>query len=80
MPLYEYHCPHCEIKFDLLRPFSKADAPATCPQCKGQDTRRAISRVAFFSKNADGSTSTSSSSGGCAGCASGSCAGCGHHH
>ena len=79
MPLYEYRCPHCELTFDLLRPFSKADALATCPKCLGEDTKRAISRIAFFSRNSDGSTSASSSSG-CAGCASGACAGCGHHH
>ncbi|MHB0857609.1 MAG: FmdB family zinc ribbon protein [Anaerolineae bacterium] len=76
MPLYEYSCHHCEIKFELLRPFSKADAPASCPHCDGQDTKRAISRFASFSRSADGSTSAHGGGGGCAGCPSHSCAGC----
>ena len=79
MPLYEYRCPHCEITFDMLRPFSKADAPATCPQCKGDDTKRCVSRVAFIRRNSDGSASASSGGGhNCAGCSLGSCAGCRH--
>lgn len=77
MPIYEYRCPHCELKFELLRPFSKADAPATCPKCGGQDTQRLISRFASFSKGSSGET-TSLGGGGCAGCSSGSCAGCKH--
>jgi len=80
MPLYEYYCPHCERKFELLRSFSKADAPATCPECQGQDTRRAISMFASFSRSSDGSTqSVAGGGGGCAGCAAGHCSTCGHH-
>ncbi len=78
MPIYEYVCPHCEIKFELLRPFSKADEPAICPECKGRDTKRAISRFAAFSKGSDGDSASVGGGGGCAGCASHSCAGC-HH-
>jgi len=40
-----------------LRPMSKADAPAGCPQCQGEDTERAISLLASFSKCSDGSVS-----------------------
>ena len=79
MPIYEYRCPHCEISFDKLRPFSQADAPAPCPQCGGQDTARAISRFAFHSSGGNGEASHSSNGGGgCAGCTASSCAGC-HH-
>ena len=31
MPLYEYFCPPCNDQFEVLRPSSKMDAPATCP-------------------------------------------------
>ena len=31
MPLYEYYCPTCEKKFELLRSMSRSDEPATCP-------------------------------------------------
>lgn len=79
MPLYEYHCVHCDIKFDLLRPFSRADTPAPCPDCQGEDTKRAISLFAAISKGSDGSTSSVAGSGGCAQCASGGCASCTRH-
>jgi len=79
MPLYEYNCPHCEVTFDMLRPFSKADEPAPCPQCGGLDTRRKVSAFASFSKGSDGSTTRVGGGGGCAGCTSGGCASCGHH-
>ena len=78
MPLYEYSCPHCDIHFDMLRPFSKADAPACCPECGGEDTKRAVSMFASFSKGSDGSTSSVGGGGGCAGCAGSSCATCSH--
>lgn len=31
MPLYEYFCPPCNSQFEVLRPVSKMDSPATCP-------------------------------------------------
>jgi putative FmdB family regulatory protein len=31
MPLYEYFCPPCSSKFEVLRPVSQMDSPATCP-------------------------------------------------
>jgi len=33
MPIYEYHCAKCGKDFELMRPFSKADEPALCPDC-----------------------------------------------
>ncbi|MBI2916761.1 MAG: zinc ribbon domain-containing protein [Chloroflexi bacterium] len=35
MPIYEYYCSQCKAEFELTRPFSQADAPASCPQCGG---------------------------------------------
>ena len=32
MPLYEYYCPTCEKKFELLRPMSRSDETAACPE------------------------------------------------
>lgn len=76
MPLYEYRCEACKIKFDLLRRFADADAPARCPQC-GQDSKRALSRVvALRGSGGEGAESADGSS--CAGCSSGNCAHCGH--
>jgi putative FmdB family regulatory protein len=33
MPIYEYVCPKCSLKFELKRPFSEASEDAPCPQC-----------------------------------------------
>lgn len=33
MPIYEYRCPKCGKDFELMRPFSKADEAAPCPDC-----------------------------------------------
>ena len=33
MPIYEYRCSQCGNVFELMRSFSQADAPATCPVC-----------------------------------------------
>ncbi len=78
MPLYEYRCPHCEITFDKLRPFSQADAPIACPECQGEDVKRLISAFASFGRGSDGAMHSVGGGGGCGGCSASSCAGCGH--
>ena len=40
MPIYEYHCPTCNHKFDKLQPMNASGAD--CPVCE-QPARRAIS-------------------------------------
>ena len=76
MPIYEYYCARCQKTFDLLRPFSKADAPATCPDCQGLETKRGLSRFAFLSGNGGNGRESAGSGGGCAGCSASSCATC----
>jgi len=39
MPVYEYFCPKCKREFELRRPFSEADKPASCPDCGSQAER-----------------------------------------
>ena len=34
MPIYEYYCPECDAKFDLLRRISQVDEPGECPDCQ----------------------------------------------
>ncbi|MBM3133645.1 MAG: zinc ribbon domain-containing protein [Chloroflexi bacterium] len=77
MPIYEYCCPSCDTKFDLLRSFSNANAPALCPKCK-HESRRLVSAFASFSKDSStgATTAISGGGGGCSGCASGNCASC----
>lgn len=78
MPIYEYVCDKCKSKFELMRPFSKADESASCPGCKGR-AGRVISRCYAVSKGAGGATTPVAGAGGsCSSCGGGSCSTCGH--
>ena len=66
MPLYEYYCPKCQSKYEVLRSMSRSDDSATCP--KGHvGGARTLSMFASVSRGAGG---------GC-GCGGGGCS-CGH--
>jgi len=56
MPIYEYVCPDCEFKFELLRPISQANEAASCPRCH-QNAERVLSTFACFSSDESGLTS-----------------------
>jgi putative FmdB family regulatory protein len=71
MPLYEYFCPKCESKYELLRPLSRMDEPAVC-KAGHSAGERVLSMFAVMSRGSDGEVS---SVGGCA-CGGGNC-GCG---
>ncbi|MBU0495093.1 MAG: zinc ribbon domain-containing protein [Chloroflexi bacterium] len=84
MPVYEYVCPDCGCKFELLRPMSRRDQTTTCPQCGGSQAGRQLSRfvarsaldsdVMNYASNAVNTSRSSGSS--CASCSASSCAGC----
>jgi putative FmdB family regulatory protein len=73
MPIYEYICRDCEIKFEVLRSFSRADDPIECKICEGENTSRTVS-AAFARSNG---RAVAGSSSGCSGCRGGSCSSCG---
>ncbi len=73
MPIYEYRCLACDVRFDLMRPMSKADAMADCPQC-GEPAGRCA--ALFAARRSNGRAVAGSEGGGCASCAASSCAGC----
>jgi putative FmdB family regulatory protein len=76
MPIYEYICPDCKNKFELMRPISKCSEPAECPACKHL-SERALSRFACRSTNESGeSAPIAGGGGGCTSCGGGNCAGC----
>ena len=77
MPLYEYHCADCEIKFEALRRMSQADSPIACVRCEGGSTSRAISLFAAISKGNGGVSRSLGGKSGCASCSGASCATCG---
>jgi len=56
MPIYEYVCPACDVKFELLRPLSQATEGASCPRCN-ESAERVLSRFASFTTDEGGFTS-----------------------
>jgi len=75
MPIYEYVCPSCEFKFELLRPLSQASDGADCPRCH-EKAERKLSTFACFSKESSGFTAPIGGSS-CASCGATSCDTCG---
>jgi len=76
MPIYEYVCPSCDTKFELLRPFSRAGEDASCPKCKSA-AKRVLSVFACFAKDSEGVSTSLGSSSSCGTCSAASCFGCG---
>jgi len=48
MPIYEYECEECRLRFELRRPFSE-DGGTACPQCASY-ARRLFSPVPIIFK------------------------------
>ena len=49
MPSYEYRCPKCKTKFELLRRIAARDDEATCPKCKATTPKRIeVQRIAVL--------------------------------
>ena len=77
MPIYEYACCDCGLKFELLRSFSQADEKTSCPHCHNSAERK-LSLFASFSRNDAGeSTPVAGTGSSCASCGSTSCGTCG---
>ncbi len=74
MPIYEYVCQECGVRFEQMRSINEADRPIACQSCASSRTYRAIS---VFSATSGGRV-IASSGGGCSSCAGGSCASCKH--
>ncbi|HCP59975.1 MAG TPA: hypothetical protein DIT43_00075, partial [Dehalococcoidia bacterium] len=53
MPLYEYICPGCGLKFELLRPLRQASEAASCPACHS-DAGRVPSPFCALSQDESG--------------------------
>ncbi len=77
MPIYEYVCDDCDLKFELLRPFSQSDKDADCPKCH-HSVKRVPSTFACFSTNESGESAPVAGGGSaCATCGGTGCATCG---
>ncbi len=76
MPIYEYLCPKCACKFEMLRSVNKANEDGTCPKCR-RVAKRIFSRFASFSKSSTGESAPIAGTGGsCSGCSASSCSSC----
>lgn len=47
MPIYEYHCTHCNLNFEQLQKVGTSSAP--CPKCK-QRAKKLVSKTSFSLK------------------------------
>ncbi|PIP20008.1 MAG: FmdB family transcriptional regulator [Candidatus Omnitrophica bacterium CG23_combo_of_CG06-09_8_20_14_all_40_11] len=72
MPIYEYACLNCNLKFDYL--VRSSSDSIVCPRCNSKDLRRLVSNFAFSSKESQGNITSSSS--GCGSCVSHNCSTC----
>lgn len=45
MPIYEYECQSCGLRFEKMRKLSDSDSPASCPECSAPETRKLMSSV-----------------------------------
>lgn len=65
MPIFEYHCKKCGVRFEKIV-FNREAPPPVCPHCQAQEVEKLIS--------VPGSVGIASSGGGAApSCPSGSC-------
>ncbi|WP_049568182.1 FmdB family zinc ribbon protein [Nonomuraea sp. SBT364] len=71
MPRYDYRCRACGSTFELSRPMSASDDPATCPDGHA-DTVKLLSTVAMTGSAA---TPRPAGGGGGGGCCGGGCCG-----
>ncbi|MCD6599628.1 MAG: zinc ribbon domain-containing protein [Dehalococcoidia bacterium] len=76
MPIYEYSCSHCNVKFELLRSLAQSGEAALCPNCHGS------AKLIFSSFNAlsggNGKmTAPVGQSNSCSTCSALNCATCG---
>ncbi|MCX6011607.1 MAG: zinc ribbon domain-containing protein [Chloroflexi bacterium] len=71
MPIYEYVCDKCRLKFELLKAMSQSEEDAPCPKC-GTSARRALSS---FARSSVGSESSGNGSA-CSTCSANTCSSC----
>ncbi|MFC2068269.1 FmdB family zinc ribbon protein [Chloroflexota bacterium] len=76
MPIYEYVCAYCGLKFEQFRPLNRASESFLCPHCH-KTAERVMSSFCSFSKDESG-LATSIGGDSCGSCGGGTCGTCGH--
>ena len=46
MPIYEYYCPKCDLKFEVLKGVEERES-SPCPSCS-QEAKRLFSTFSFY--------------------------------
>jgi len=67
MPMYEYRCPHCKARFELLQRMGQGAQGVRCPQCGQSEVERQLSTFAGQSSAATGFAAAGCGSGGSSG-------------
>jgi putative FmdB family regulatory protein len=75
MPIYEYFCPQCNLKFELLRSLSQPSQNAPCPHCHN-GAERMFSTFASPSKGTEEISTQIGGGSPCSTCSAMSCAAC----
>jgi putative FmdB family regulatory protein len=73
MPIYEYYCPDCDIRFEARRTIAEADQPMPCIHCQNKHAQRIVSNFATHTGNGGASSSGSA----CGACSTKHCSTCG---
>lgn len=76
MPIYDFQCNQCNIKFDEFFRSASEQKKLFCPSCQSEDVQKIFSVFGMSVKSGGGSAS-SSDSGGCGSCMASTCTGCG---
>ena len=76
MPVYEYVCLGCDLKFELLLRLSQAGEKVSCPRCHN-DAEQVPSTFCSFSKDQSGLATSLAGNNSCSSCSAASCDSCG---
>ena len=77
MPLYEYRCPACQGRFEVIQHLGASAAETACPSCGTQHVERLLSTFAVAGGGSSTSAAPAESFAGCGGgqCGGGGCGG-----
>ena len=69
MPMYEYRCSHCELRFEVLQRIGQGAEGLKCPECGRSEVERQLST--FAGQSSAGQTSAGSGFSAAAACGGG---------
>lgn len=67
MPLYEYRCPECGHRFEILQRLGAGAEDVICPGCGREKPEKQFSTFASSAASSGGAMAESAGGGGCGG-------------